>query len=184
MPRASKSTRNTPGLPSTTFILDNGACDIKAGFAPLNPASEEETLKHCRIIPNNIVRTRDRKTYIGAQSSEIRQWSEALFRRPVENGQVVSWEAQKEIWDQSFFDERTAEKELLVRSSGETTLIFTEPPNAMPELQKNADEIIMEEWRFGGYVRVIGRYGHTRYNVSQQEIMLIHRGRPVTQRVQ
>lgn len=101
-----------------------------------------------------------KKTYVGARSEEIAQWSEALFRRPVENGQVVSWEAQKEIWDQSFFDERTAAQDVLIKHPDETTLIFTEPPNSMSALQKNADEIIMEEWGFGGYTRVIGRYGH------------------------
>jgi actin-related protein 6 len=160
MPRATKSTRNTPGLPSSTFVLDNGAYNIKAGFAPSGPTSDAAALQKCQTIPNCIVRTRDKKTYIGAQSQEITQWSEALFRRPVENGQVVSWEAQKEIWDESFFDEKTARKGLLVKHPEETTLVFTEPPNTMPELQKNADEIIVEEWGFGGYARVIGRYGH------------------------
>jgi actin-related protein 6 len=157
MPRAAKSTRNTPGLPPTTFVLDNGAYTIKAGFAPLNPKLEADILAKCHTVPNSIVRSRDKKTYVAAQSSKITQWSEALFRRPVENGQVVSWEAQKEIWDESFFDERTAGKDALIKTPGETTLVFTEPPNTMPELQKNADEIIMEEWGFGGYTRVIGR---------------------------
>ncbi|OQV06385.1 hypothetical protein CLAIMM_10956 [Cladophialophora immunda] len=156
MPRAPKSTRNTPGLPSTTFVLDDGGYSIKAGFAPSDPVPDTDALRRCHIIPNSIVRSRDRKVYVGSQSEEITQWSEALFRRPVENGQVVSWEAQKEIWDQSFFDERVAKKDLLVKSPGDTTLIFTEPPNTMPAFQKNADEIIMEEWGFGGYTRVIG----------------------------
>ena len=167
MRRATKSTRNTPGLPSTTFVLDNGAYNIKAGFAPLSPVSDAEALQRCHTIPNSIVRTRDKKTYVGARSENITQWSEALFRRPVENGQIVSWEAQKEIWDESFFDQKTARKELLVKNPEETTLIFTEPPNTMPELQKNADEIIVEEWGLGGYVRVIGRYDRAR-NVQRR----------------
>ncbi len=166
-PRATKSSaRAVPGLPSTTFVLDNGGYSIKAGFAPPPGAGgqksaasdDEEVLTRCHTIPNALVRSRDRKVYVGAQAEEITQWSEALFRRPVENGQVVSWEAQKEIWDQSFFDDRTSPKDLLVKSPEDTTLIFTEHPNAMPALQKNADEIIMEEWGFGGYSRVIGGY--------------------------
>ncbi|EXJ85745.1 hypothetical protein A1O1_06113 [Capronia coronata CBS 617.96] len=150
------SARNVPGLPSTTFVLDNGGYTIKAGFAPPETVPDTEALSKCHIVPNTLVRTRDRKTYVGAQTEVITDWSEALFRRPVENGQVVSWEAQKEIWDQSFFDERTAQKDLSVKNPVDTTLIFTEPPNTMPALQKNADEIIMEEWGFGGYSRVIG----------------------------
>lgn len=158
-PRSSKaSARAPPTLPSKTFVLDNGGYSIKAGFAPVKVISDSETLSKCHTIPNAFVRTRD-KTYVGIESEEIAQWGEALFRRPVENGQVVSWEAQKEIWDRSFFDDRTARKELLVKSPEETTLILTEPPNSMPALQKNADEIVMEEWGFGGYSRVIGRYG-------------------------
>ena len=160
MPRVSKfSARNVPSLPSSTFVLDNGGYTIKAGFAPSAPGSDTEALSKCHTIPNTLVRTRDKKIYVGSQADDITQWSEALFRRPVEIGQVVSWEAQKEIWDQSFFDDRTARKDLLVKSPEETTLIFTEPPNTMTALQKNADEIIMEEWGFGGYSRVIGRYG-------------------------
>jgi actin-related protein 6 len=159
MARTSKaSARAAPTLPSKTFIIDNGGYNIKAGFAPSKPIPDGEALTNCHSIPNTIVRSRDKKTYVGAQSEEVSQWSEALFRRPVENGQVVSWEAQKEIWDQSFFDDRTARKQLHVKNPEETTLIFTESPNTMPALQKNADEIIMEEWGFGGYSRVIGRY--------------------------
>lgn len=161
MVRTSKaSARAPPPLPSKAFVLDNGGFSIKAGFAPSKSLSDTEILSNCRNIPNALVRTREKKTYVGARSEEIAQWSEALFRRPVENGQVVSWEAQKEIWDQSFFDERTAAQDVLIKHPDETTLIFTEPPNSMSALQKNADEIIMEEWGFGGYTRVIGRYGH------------------------
>ena len=160
MRRVTKSTRNTPSLPSTTFILDNGGSSLKAGFAPPNPTSDAAALPRCHVIPNVIVRSRDRKVYVGAQSEGITQWSEALFRRPVENGQVVGWEAQKEIWEQSFFDERTARTDLFLKTPEETTLVLAEAPNTMPALQKNADEIIMEEWGFGGYSRVVGRYGH------------------------
>ncbi|KAK5193835.1 Actin-related protein 6 [Exophiala xenobiotica] len=157
MPRATKaSARTVPGLPSTTFVLDNGGYTIKAGFAPSQPTPDDEVLLNCRIIPNALVRSRDRKTYVGSQCEEITQWSEALFRRPVENGQVVSWEAQKEVWDQLFFDEKTAGRNMSIKSPEDTTLIFTEPPSTMPALQKNADEIIMEEWGFGGYSRVLG----------------------------
>lgn len=176
-PRASKSSaRAIPGLPPTTFVLDNGGYSIKAGFAPKQSVSDEDALSNCRVIPNAIVRSRDRKVYVGAQAEEITQWSEALFRRPVENGQVVSWEAQKEIWDQSFLDERTAITGLQIKSPEDTTLVFTEPPNTMPALQKNADEIIMEEWGFGGYSRVIGRYGGAIYCLCWNGSLILEAG--------
>jgi actin-related protein 6 len=139
-------------------VLDNGAYTIKAGYAPTHAEEDNQTLSKCHIIPNAIVRTRDRKTYIGAQiDNEVTQWDEVVFRRPVEHGQLVSWEAQKEIWDHSFFDDKTASKDLLISQPDETTLILTEDVSIIPTLQKNADEIVMEEWGFGGFSRVLGK---------------------------
>ena len=44
-----------------------------------------------------------------------------------------------------------------IASPEETTLVLTEAPNALPVLQKNADEMVMEEWGFGGYLRCVGK---------------------------
>jgi actin-related protein 6 len=155
MPRVAKgATRAPPGLPDRTFVIDNGGYSIKAGFAPAEPESNEDSLARCHVVANAIVRTRDRKTYVAAQmAKEVTQWGEAVFRRPVEHGQLVGWEAQKEIWDYSFFDERSAQPDLHITQPEETSLILTESPNAIPTLQRNADEIVMEEWGFGGYCR-------------------------------
>lgn len=157
MPRGAKASTEAPGLPSQTLVVDNGGFTLKAGFAPAEIEDDVKTLSRCQIVPNSLVRTRDRKTYIGAQiDNDVSQWGEAIFRRPVEHGQIVSWEAQKEIWDQTMFDPKSASGDLLVKDSVETTLILGENPNVLPALQKNADEIIMEEWGFGGYLRKNG----------------------------
>ena len=148
--------RSATDLPQNTFVLDNGAYTIKAGFAPSEKISDAEILQSCEVIPNCLVRSRERKTYVAAQCDEIRQWSEAVFRRPVENGQLVNWEAEKEIWDYSLFDEKTARRKTYIQDPADNTLMYAESPNSMPALQKNADEIIMEEWGFGGYMRVAG----------------------------
>ncbi|PGH13579.1 hypothetical protein AJ79_03572 [Helicocarpus griseus UAMH5409] len=155
--RATKPAAPPPQpLPSNTFVIDNGAYTMKAGYAPEQPSVD--SLNSCLAIPNALARTRDKRVYIGAQlSTHISDWNEATFRRPVEKGYVVSWEAQREIWDHTFFDEATARKpELRCADPENTTLVFTEAPSAMAALQKNADEIIMEEWGFGGYARCIG----------------------------
>lgn len=69
----------------------------------------------------------------------------------------MNWEAQKEIWEQAFFDERAARnKEARIADPAETTLILADTPNGLPALQRNADEMVMEEWGFGGYARVVG----------------------------
>jgi actin-related protein 6 len=157
MPRTTKQPRSAPSLPSSTFILDNGANTIKAGFAPSSLIPDSEALHSCHIIPNTLIRTRDKKIHVAAQSREVTQWSEALYRRPVENGQIVSWEVQREIWERSFFDERTAEKGVFVKEPDRTTLVLTEMPNGLPALGKMTDEMVMEDWGFGGYMRVVGR---------------------------
>ncbi|RMD39717.1 hypothetical protein DV735_g5411, partial [Chaetothyriales sp. CBS 134920] len=152
--RRAKGARARAQFPSRSFIVDNGAYSIKAGFAPDEQETDEQTLSKCHVVPNAIVKTRDRKTYIASRMDrDVTQWSEAVFRRPVEHGQVVSWEAQKEIWDFSFFNTKTAHKDLLITNPEDTTFIFAEHPNTLHALQKNADEIIMEEWGFGGYMR-------------------------------
>ncbi|KAL9108123.1 MAG: hypothetical protein Q9227_007099 [Pyrenula ochraceoflavens] len=143
-------------LPSSTFVIDNGANSLKAGFAASVGASHSEALSQCEVVPNAIVRTRNKRIYVGAQVDNVENWNEAIFRRPVERGQLVNWEAEKEIWDQSFFQPETARSDLLIKDPGDTTLILTEAPNSIAALQKNEDEVVMEEWGFGGYARRIG----------------------------
>ncbi|KAJ9284605.1 actin family [Paecilomyces variotii] len=147
-------------LPQKTFIIDNGAYTIKAGYAPSfpPPEDEDEALSSCSVIPNAFVKTRGNRTFLASQlSSHVAEWNEVAFRRPVEKGYIVNWEAQKEIWEQSFFDGKTVRNSNLhITDPENTTLVLTEAPNGLPALQKNADEIVMEEWGFGGYLRCVG----------------------------
>ncbi|KAL4932284.1 actin family protein [Aspergillus undulatus] len=154
------SVAQAQSLPDKTFIIDNGAYTMKAGYAPDTSHSDdkERALSACTAIPNAIAKTRGNRVYVGAQiGANVTDWNEMLFRRPVEKGYTVNWEAQKEIWESSFFDEKTVRsKELRITDPEDVTIIFEEAPNALPALQKNADEIIMEEWGFGGYLRCVG----------------------------
>ncbi|KAL2803225.1 actin family [Aspergillus granulosus] len=159
-PSGRNSVAQAQVLPDKTFIIDNGAYTMKAGYAPELPPSGDggAALSACTAIPNAIAKTRGNRIYVGAQiGTNVTDWNEMLFRRPVEKGYTVNWEAQKEVWENSFFDEKTVRsKDLRVAEPEDVTLIFTEAPNALPALQKNADEIIMEEWGFGGYLRCVG----------------------------
>lgn len=158
---AKSAVPETPPLPDKTFIIDNGAYSLKAGYAPDNIRDEnddENALAACSTIPNTIAKTRGNRLYVGSQlNSQVADLNEIMFRRPVEKGYLVNWEVQKEIWENSFFDEKTVRsKEMRIATPEETTLVLTEAPNALPVLQKNADEMVMEEWGFGGYARCIG----------------------------
>lgn len=162
---AAKAARVSPEVPSRripekTFIIDNGAYTMKAGYAS---DAAEEALSACTSIPNCLVKTRDNRIVVGPQiSTNVSDWNEAMFRRPVEKGYLVNWEAEREIWEQSFFEEKatTRNKNFRIATPEETTLVLTEAPNTMPILQRNTDEMVMEEWGFGGYVRCLGKiYG-------------------------
>ena len=98
MPRQSKATGYA--LPEQTLVVDNGAYSMKAGFA--TTLSDPE--KDCHVIPNCMAKSRDKRIWVGSQLENCKDFGEMAFRRPVEKGYLVNWEAEKEIWDNTFFD--------------------------------------------------------------------------------
>lgn len=146
MPGHRRTKSSGPPLPSRTLIVDNGAFTLKAGFS--SPTSSDT----CHVIPNCMARDREHKVYIGSQLEKCKDFGDIAFRRPVEKGFIVNWEAQKEIWEHEFFDEKAP----LHCDPRETGLILTEAPNALPVLQSNCDQVIFEEFQFASYYRTIG----------------------------
>lgn len=142
--RKSKSTGPAP--PSRTLVLDNGAYTIKAGFV------SDELTEEPRIIPNCLARDTSKKVYVASNLEKCREFTDVSFRRPVEKGYIVNWEAQKEIWDHEFFDDKAPQK----CDPSETRLLLAEQPNALPVLQSNCDQIVFEEYQFASYYRGIG----------------------------
>lgn len=101
-----------------TLVLDNGAFAMKTGFAQ-SPTDPE---RDCHSIPNCIARTRDKRIWIGGQLKNCKDFGEIAFRRPVEKGYLVNWEAEKEIWEKTFFDKDAKLKvwiERLLQKRGE-----------------------------------------------------------------
>lgn len=131
----------------TTLVLDNGAYTLKAGLIHGSKIDDAPL-----VVPNCVARNRLKKTYVAAELEQCRDFSEIQFRRPVERGFVVNWEAQKEIWDRQFFDDKAP----LRCEPAETRLLLAEPPNALPTLQSNCDQIVFEEYGFTSYYRGIG----------------------------
>lgn len=134
-----------------TLVLDNGAHTIKAGMVcpdtPIDP---------CGIIPNCIARSqRDKLTYIGSELYGCADYGELAFRRPVEKGFVVNWEGEKAIWEKSFLGGGASRSEKEIQCDPhETNLLFTEAPNCPAALQRNADEMVFEEFEFASCYRV------------------------------
>jgi actin-related protein 6 len=135
-----------PPPPPKTLVIDNGAYTIKAGFS--SPSSTSEP----KIIPNCLARDRDKRIYVGSQLEKCKDFGEITFRRPVEKGYIVNWEAQKEIWEHEFFENKSP----LKCDPEETGLILTEAPNILPQLQTNCDQIVFEAFGFASYLRCPG----------------------------
>ncbi|KAH7020833.1 actin family [Microdochium trichocladiopsis] len=179
-----------PPAPARTLVLDNGAYTIKAGFvAPLSnppsdgPLPEGDTPSQWtstttddidpRVIPNCIARGADRKTYVGSELDTCRDFGEMAFRRPAEKGYIVSWEAQREIWDREFFDDTAP----LRCDPAETRLILAEHAGNLPILQTNCDQMVFEEFGFMSYYRGSGA-SFNAYNDVQRTLSTYGLDRP------
>ncbi|KAI1388130.1 Actin/actin-like protein [Hypoxylon trugodes] len=146
MAPARKSKPQPPPEPTRTLVLDNGAHTIKAGYV------SGDTVDEPRIIPNCIARDRNKKVYVASNLEKCTDFSEVAFRRPVEKGFIVNWEAEKEIWDHEFFDDKAPQP----CDPSETRLILAEQSNSLPVLQANCDQMVFEEFGFASYYRGIG----------------------------
>lgn len=130
------------------LVLDNGAYEIKAGYATEDPS--------VNIVSNAVARSSDRRTYIGNQLYSCKDYHGLVYRRPHEKGQLVSWEYQKAIWDHMFFGKDTALSRpdgLGILDPSDTSLILTETPYSLPALSSHMDQIVFEEYGFNSYYR-------------------------------
>lgn len=97
MPRQAKIHERV--LADQTLIVDNGAYNMKAGFGTSSPQVDD-----CQLIPNCVAKDRGKRIWIGSQLEKCSDFGEIAFRRPVEKGFLVNWEAEKAIWDTTFLD--------------------------------------------------------------------------------
>lgn len=160
--------------PRQTLVLDNGAYTLKAGLVARGgdddddnnspdeaaagtdePRAARKTAEEPRVVPNCIARDRHRRTYVGSELSRCRDFGEMAFRRPVERGYIVNWEAQREIWDRELLDSKTSPQPC---DPSETRLVLAEQPGALPALQANCDQMVFEEFGFASYYRGIGAF--------------------------
>lgn len=138
-----------PPPPQKTLVVDNGASTIKAGFVT---NSDDPSTLEPRIIPNCIARDRFKKIYVADELEKCKDFSDIQYRRPADRGYIVNWEAQREIWNRQFFDDKAS----LRCDPAETRLLLCEPPNNLPVLQTNCDQIVFEEYGFASYYRAVG----------------------------
>ncbi|MCJ1472622.1 Actin- protein 6 [Lambiella insularis] len=149
MPRQSKTIEQA--LPERTLVLDNGAYTIKAGFATSSPNAETD----CHVVSNCIAKSRDNRVWTGVQVENCLDYGDMTFRRPVQKGYLVNWEAEREIWDSTFLDKSAG----LKCDPHETSLLLTEAPNCPAALQTNCDQMVFEEFEFAAYRRCVDEIG-------------------------
>ncbi|KZZ95470.1 beta-lactamase family protein [Moelleriella libera RCEF 2490] len=135
-----------PAKPSKTLVVDNGGYTLKAGVVTDNGIHDP------RVVPNCIARDRSKKIYVASDLAKCRDFGELHFRRPVERGFIVNWEAQKEIWDQELFEKLVPKCD----DPADTRLILAEQPGGLPVLQTNCDQVVFEEYGFASYYRGVG----------------------------
>lgn len=125
------------------LVLDNGSYNIKAGFV------EDD---HPLRIQNALARARDGVIYVGNDYlKHTNLYSGINFKRPHDQGNLVSWEVEKPLWDYTF-DHLLPKVEL---DPLDTLLTLTETPFQLPQLSMNTDLIVFEEYGFGEYYRCV-----------------------------
>jgi actin-related protein 6 len=103
------SRKSAIAAPRSTLVLDNGAYTLKAGIVP--SAAAELSYDDCSVIPNCIARsTRDKCSYTASELDDCKDFGELAFRRPVEKGFIVNWEAEKAIWEHEFMGATARER--------------------------------------------------------------------------
>lgn len=153
MPSAQRA--STKALGDRTLVLDNGGYSIKAGF--VQPESSQS--QDCRLIQNCIARGRDgprgSRIYIGDELDACKDFAEMSFRRPVEKGYLVNWDAELDIWKQALFNKNAG----LHCDPHDTNLVLTEASNCPQALQQNTDQVVFEELQFASAYRCTGELG-------------------------
>lgn len=125
-------------MESPPIVVDNGSYEIKFGTPNLETPY--------RAL-NALARDKFGSYYLSNQIKTIKDISSVVFRRPHEFGQLTSWELESAIWDYCFFNPDEFNGFDLKDSKGQH-LVVSETCMTIPELSKNIDQVIFEEYEF------------------------------------
>ena len=95
------------------------------------------------ILINVLSRSKSerRRSFIGSQLEECKDYSSLFYLLPFQKGYLVNWDTQRQVWDHTF-------QEVFKLTPLETNLTFTEPPFNFPSIQDSLNEIFFEEYQF------------------------------------
>ncbi|CCE61266.1 hypothetical protein TPHA_0A01830 [Tetrapisispora phaffii CBS 4417] len=120
------------------LLIDNGSYEIKFGY------SNQETPF---VALNALAKDKYETYYLSNQINNIKDISSVSIKRPHQLGQLVSWELEHEIWDYCFYNGDDF-KGFEVNEDSENHLVLTETPMTLPELSRNTDQVVFEEYGF------------------------------------
>ena len=123
-------------MESVPIVIDNGSYEIKFGYA-----GEQQPFRAL----NALARDKFGNSYISNQINNIKDISSVTFKRPHEFGQLTSWELQSLVWDYCLYNPSEFDGFDLKDTKGKN-LIASETPMTIPELSKNMDQVIFEEY--------------------------------------
>lgn len=123
-----------------TLVIDNGSYEIKFGTKEFDTPL---------LALNCLTKDKYSRYHISNQTKRMRDISEAMIRRPHELGQLVSWELEREIWDYCFYNEDEFKWRLTHdNDTKDHHLVVSETLMTIPELSKNMDQVVFEEYDF------------------------------------
>lgn len=96
---------------------------------------------------NSIAKDKYGNYHLSNQVRSIKDISSVVFNRPHELGQLVSWELETQIWDYCLFNPDDFNGWSIDTTKGKH-LITSESCMTIPELSKNMDQVVFEEYEF------------------------------------
>eukprot|EP00768_Dysnectes_brevis_P003887 gnl/Dysnectes_brevis/2759_a3360_1337.p1 GENE.gnl/Dysnectes_brevis/2759_a3360_1337~~gnl/Dysnectes_brevis/2759_a3360_1337.p1 ORF type:complete len:370 (-),score=45.31 gnl/Dysnectes_brevis/2759_a3360_1337:48-1157(-) len=124
---------------SRLVLIDNGNHSVKASVynEPITPL----------ISPNCSVKIKSDKPLIGLQTVSIPYIHQAKITRPCEQGFVMKWDLQTDIWEQLF------QLESMKVETSQSSLLMTEPFFSPKRISKAANEVVFEYFQFESHFR-------------------------------
>lgn len=130
-------------MTTAPVVIDNGSYEIKFGYGV--------TEQPYRAL-NALARDKFGNSYLSNQIKNIKDISSVTFKRPHEFGQLTSWELESLIWDYCLYNPNEFNGFDIKETKGKD-LIASETCMTIPELSKNMDQVVFEEYEFESFFK-------------------------------
>lgn len=127
-------------IPETCIVIDNGAGELKFGYAG-------DSFPHGRI-PNCIAKVdKENQVLVGDEIDSVYNGATLRYQRPFDRGFLLNWQYENEIWQRVFGPAH------LNINPNNHSLVVTEALCSPESLQNDMNEIVFEDFGFSSYIR-------------------------------